>query len=739
MNGLRLAALLSGFVAAGSVAAAPASPLPAASAAPAPAATAPPAVAAAAPIRVSIDGSPVAFRGAPPQRVNGAILVPLRGVFEGLGATVVFHPETRTIEATRGKTDLIMRLGDPNAYINNAPAPLAQAPVSIEGTTMAPLRFVAEVFGATVTYLPDKNLVAIHTAQAPAHPAATRISGTLVAVDSAAVPAMITVRSMQQTLQIPVATDTLVMLQDGSQPAVQGSLSALAPGDAVDVSRSAPDGPAATILARYEELDGVVKDIVPLSDSSRLILFDNGTSIQTPMAAPITQNGAPAAWSDVAKGLRVAVRTQADHKIGYAVAIEGAPPAEAPPVPERNLSISSFQVNAAGPLKGGDTLTATLRGSAGGDAQFSIPGVVDDVPMKEQQPGVYEGSFVVPVTVNANGASVIAKLSVPGGREPVLIQAAQTVTIDSKPPLIGNRTPSPTTDVSNARPRISVTLDDGDGSGVDPGSARLFVDGEDETSRAIVTPHFATYEPNDSLANGEHRVRFVIADMVGNSAETEWRFTINARNGLVTSLDANVTPDSPHISATRPLRLTLHAQSGGHATFAVGSIVSAAPMSETTPGVYVGEYTPDRGAAAEKASVVVRFTSSAGAVIATTLDTPVTVDAAAALSPTITSPKPGEAVPGHCVIRGLSAPNATVIVTVSYKSPSLADMFKRTGTAASTQVQADETGHWHTQDLKLTSGGFFATSTGTQYTATAVVVDATGQQSTPSSVKFLQE
>jgi len=341
--------------------------------------------------------------------------------------------------------------------------------------------------------------------------------------------------------------------------------------------------------------------------------------------------------------------------------------------------------------------------------------------------------------LNINGAAVTGRLMVPGGREPVLIQAPQTITVDTKAPVISNLSPGSTSDVSNGRPRISATLDDGDGSGVDTSSARLLVDGQDVTGAAITTQHFITYQSANPLADGEHHVRLVVADMVGNSAEASWKFVVNASNGLVTSLDSNVNAQNSHISVIRPLHLTLHAQTGGHATFSVGSLINAAPMKETSPGVYEGDYTPDRDASAQNVSVVVKFVAANGANLATSLDTPVTVDVAAALRPTITAPKPNDVVAGHCVIAGLAAPNATVLVSVTYKCPSLGDLYKQSGKAASTEVQADDTGHWRTEDLKLTVSGFLAKVSGTIYTATAVVIDATGQQSERDMIRFRQK
>ena len=124
-----------------------------------------------------------------------------------------------------------------------------------------------------------------------------------------------------------------------------------------------------------------------------------------------------------------------------------------------------------------------------------------------------------------SGGNVIGRLAPSSGGNAVLIQAAQTVTIDSKKPVIANETPSATGEVSNGRPRVSATLDDGNGSGVDTEATKIIVDGRDVTGdeNTVVTANFVTYQPSVPLSDGEHRVRIVTADMVGNEAEREWR------------------------------------------------------------------------------------------------------------------------------------------------------------------------------------------------------------------------
>src|SRR5687767_13058445 len=69
-------------------------------------------------IAVTIDSKPVRFDGAGPRSINGRVMVPLRGIFEALGAFVEWVPSTRTVVAQKGDVDLQLRIGDRYARLN---------------------------------------------------------------------------------------------------------------------------------------------------------------------------------------------------------------------------------------------------------------------------------------------------------------------------------------------------------------------------------------------------------------------------------------------------------------------------------------------------------------------------------------------------------------------------------------------------------------------------------------------
>ncbi|HEY3328836.1 MAG TPA: stalk domain-containing protein [Capsulimonadaceae bacterium] len=708
-----------------------------------------PAAFAQAPISVVINDKPMVFADAQPMEMNGSVLVPLRGVFEQLGASVQYNGMTRTIEAVRGSTDVILRLGQDTAYINNAAQPLTQAPIVSGSSTMVPLRFVAQAFGATVNWVAASRTVVINTAGSTSTPITAdkggNISGQIVNVTTSALEPQIVVRSEGRRIVVPIAGNTLILLQKGKEPASEVSISQLLPGDTVQVSRDAAGGPASVIRANYNEVRGPVKSVGKLLSGSHVLTLGSpgeDSTLEIVANAPITADGRAVSWGDIHVRDIVAVRVDTANSVGYAVNVltnaASVPQPTPAPDPEKPVTINSIRVDGNGPLKGAENLRVVIRGTEGGRATFAVPGIVDSVPMTETSPGVYQGNYPVPQGVNINGGAVLGRLTTRGGGQPVLIQAGQTVTIDSKPPVVSNEIPSSTGEVSNGRPRISATLDDGSGSGIDPNASKVFLDGRDVTNDAIIQPHFVTYQSNSVLSDGDHRVRLLIVDAVGNATSRDWTFTVAASKGLVTSLESNLAQSGNRLTPGKPLRVTLRAQPGGRASFSISGVEANTPMTETSPGVYTGEYIARVGATAKNAPVDVKFISKSGAVVTTPLDAQLNIDAGLPVKPTITSPKPDDTVPGHVIITGKAAPNATLQIDVMFKSPALFGVFANTGKAASTQVVADAKGLWHTDDLKLTAGGLLGTAKGTTYTATAVVVDATGQQSEADEIVFRQ-
>lgn len=109
-----------------------------------------PGTALAAPL-VMLDGEALQF-DVPPVIENGRTLVPLRAIFEALGAEISWNDATQTVLAQKSGTQVVLTIGNPQAYKNNTSVLLDVPPKIIQGRTMVPLRFVSEAMGADVKW-----------------------------------------------------------------------------------------------------------------------------------------------------------------------------------------------------------------------------------------------------------------------------------------------------------------------------------------------------------------------------------------------------------------------------------------------------------------------------------------------------------------------------------------------------------------------------------------------------------
>ncbi|WP_053376989.1 stalk domain-containing protein [Paenibacillus sp. FJAT-27812] len=85
-----------------------------------------------------------------PAMVNGSVLIPVRGLFESLGGTVSYANDIVTVKF--GAQTIRMEVWKQEATVNGTEVELAEPVQIIRGSTMAPLRFVAESMGASVVW-----------------------------------------------------------------------------------------------------------------------------------------------------------------------------------------------------------------------------------------------------------------------------------------------------------------------------------------------------------------------------------------------------------------------------------------------------------------------------------------------------------------------------------------------------------------------------------------------------------
>ena len=98
-------------------------------------------------INVYIDGELQSFEGT---IVNDRTMVPMRGIFEKLGAEVQWYSETQTVTGIKDNVSVTLKIGDPVAQIDSEGYTLDAPPLIIDSRTMVPLRFISESLGSEV-------------------------------------------------------------------------------------------------------------------------------------------------------------------------------------------------------------------------------------------------------------------------------------------------------------------------------------------------------------------------------------------------------------------------------------------------------------------------------------------------------------------------------------------------------------------------------------------------------------
>ena len=109
-------------------------------------------------VAVVVNGQQMQFDQPPVERA-GRVFVPLRGVFERLGATVVY--DNGTINATGNGRNVSLRIGSNQATVNGRMQTLDDAPFIVGSSTLVPLRFIAQALGASVDWNNNTSTVTI--------------------------------------------------------------------------------------------------------------------------------------------------------------------------------------------------------------------------------------------------------------------------------------------------------------------------------------------------------------------------------------------------------------------------------------------------------------------------------------------------------------------------------------------------------------------------------------------------
>ena len=92
---------------------------------------------------------------------GGTILIPLRSMFEQMGATVSYDPGSQTATVSKPGAEIKVTVGKPEVMINGESHPLDVPPMIFQGNVLVPVRVISEAMGAYVLWVPDRQLVVV--------------------------------------------------------------------------------------------------------------------------------------------------------------------------------------------------------------------------------------------------------------------------------------------------------------------------------------------------------------------------------------------------------------------------------------------------------------------------------------------------------------------------------------------------------------------------------------------------
>lgn len=237
---------------------------------------------------VSVDGRPLAM-DAPPVIINGRTLVPLRAIFEALGATVTWDAGTNKVTGTRGATFIVLHLDSTTAYIDDVAIAMDIAPRAMRGRTFVPARFVAESLGATVRWNEGSRTIEITS---PPRVSAVSINVPILSLNITDAPMQLTATASPANAQ-----DQRVTWQS-SEPNIaavsdSGLVTPLAPGIA-RITAMAVDG-GHTAVSMVTVLGVSVTGVTLASD--HLTLPVGATSQLVPTLSPNNATNLAVTWA----------------------------------------------------------------------------------------------------------------------------------------------------------------------------------------------------------------------------------------------------------------------------------------------------------------------------------------------------------------------------------------------------------------------------------------------------------
>ena len=398
------------------------------------------------------------------------------------------------------------------------------------------------------------------------------------------------------------------------------------------------------------------------------------------------------------------------------------------------VNIAGFTVKANAWAKGEEIVAVTMNGTPGGQAYFTIPGVVEQVAMRETSAGVYAGEYKIPAqtakVITVSGATVVGSLKV--GSNERLIQHGTALNIDNQKPRITALTPENGVRIEERRPSISAVLSDEAGSGINKNKVLVMVDGVNVTSKATITENFVVYKPDKDLDKKLIKASIRVEDKAGNAIASIWEFTVGDQITAVKTFTHN---GNRKLEPGDVITFTVTGDQGAQAVVTFQISGREVPLRENPKGTYKGEY------------VVRRVDNLAGETVILTFDpnnaSKVTVEAkekvgvaspvptATLNTPVVTNLKDGQNVKNSFIVEGTALGAKKVEIVISYRTVVLGGL-PLTGVLSQMSIETDKDGKFSSDAVDLS---FRMKGKDTEYTIEVIGVDANGKQSQATTLK----
>lgn len=114
-------------------------------------------------ITVKIDGKEVVFPDQKPILKNDRTMVPMRAIFEALGADVLWDNDTNTAMAKKGDVYILIQIGNTKLIKNNENVELDVPAMLLNDRTLVPVRAISEALECKVEWVEETLEVVIST------------------------------------------------------------------------------------------------------------------------------------------------------------------------------------------------------------------------------------------------------------------------------------------------------------------------------------------------------------------------------------------------------------------------------------------------------------------------------------------------------------------------------------------------------------------------------------------------